>query len=114
MAFLEHIARASQYEKLDPEDFSARIKINLITNFTDDILKKLLVGANLDRGIYPIVHKTPYKQYQFELKNPSSELYAQKPDITFIFFDEKNKRKNKFLLRLFLLNLFFQITNQNF
>ena len=78
---------ASHYPELRAGDFPASIKVSIITNFTDDVLKKIFLGAALHNRIYPEIYATPYRQYQLQLKDPSSELYAQNPDISFVFFD---------------------------
>lgn len=96
MSFLDYIAYASRYRDNRPDDFVDRIRINVITNFTDDILEHALIGVNLANGVYPIVRKTPYKQYHLELKNPQSELHAQEADITFIFFDINPFKNSEF------------------
>ncbi|MEK7180798.1 MAG: HAD-IIIC family phosphatase [Patescibacteria group bacterium] len=87
MNSLEYLTYTSKYETLNREDFTTQIKINLVTNFTDDILKNILIGICLSNNIYPIIYKTPYRQYHLDLKNTSSELHANNPDVTFLFFD---------------------------
>ena len=84
---LEYLRLASTYSGLRAGDFPTSAKINLITNFTDDILKKILLGTALHDNIYPEIYAAPYRQYHFQLKNPTSELYAENPNVTFIFFD---------------------------
>ena len=87
MDSLKYLRLASHYPELRAGDFPANVKISIITNFTDDILKKIFLGVMLYDNIYPNIYAAPYRQYQLQLKNPSSELYARNSDITFIFFD---------------------------
>jgi len=96
MEFLDYIKSAAQYPAAKHGDFSSVEKIALVTNFTDDILQKLLIGICLQNDIYPDIYKTPYKQYNFELKNKQGELYASKPDITFVFFDTNPFKRSEF------------------
>jgi FkbH-like protein len=87
MDSLEYLRLASHYPELHVGDFPAGAKVSMITNFTDDVLKKMFIGANLHDNIYPDIYAAPYRQYHFQLKDPSSELYARNSDVTFIFFD---------------------------
>jgi FkbH-like protein len=87
MNSLDYLKRASRFAELAPADFGRTVKINLITNFTDDILKNVFAGVNLCNAVYPVIHKTPYRQYHLELKNDASALFTTEPDLTFIFFD---------------------------
>ena len=86
MESLAYLKKAAGYDKVSPDDFSARMKVTILTDFTDDVLKNLFVGAMLSQDIYPVVYKVPYRQYYFELKNSASELYANNPNLTLIFF----------------------------
>ncbi|MES2203237.1 MAG: HAD-IIIC family phosphatase [Patescibacteria group bacterium] len=63
------------------------VRITLVTNFTDDVLERVLGGMCLTEGVYPTITRAPYKQYSFALKDKTSELYVTKPDATFFFFD---------------------------
>lgn len=63
------------------------LAINIITNFTDDVLEKVLGGMCLTEGIYPKIVRAPYKQYHLILKDTAEKIYEAKPDISFIFFD---------------------------
>src|SRR5258708_895317 len=96
MEFLDYIKESSRYATLDPNNFVTSAKINLITNFTDDILKNLLTGVTLANGIYPIIYQTPYKQYHFELKNPEAKLHTTEPDVTFVFFNAEPFNDSEF------------------
>ena len=91
-----YLKRAAGYRALDAKDFEGEVKINLITNFTDDVLRKLLIGVSVYHRIYPVLYATPYRQYHFDLKNPASELYGTDPDITFIFFDVNPFKESEF------------------
>jgi len=96
MEFLDYIKSAAQYSAAKRESFSSVEKITLVTNFTDDILQKLLTGICLQNDFYPEIYKTPYKQYHFELKNDRGGLYIQDPNITFIFFDANPFKRSEF------------------
>jgi len=96
MDFIEYIKNVPRHAESNPEDFPARTKINLITNFTDDILQKLLIGVGMHHGIHPTIQAMPYKQYHVQLKNPESAMYAHRPDITFIFFSMNPLRPSEF------------------
>lgn len=64
-----------------------QFSINLITNFTDDVLEKVLGGMCLEERIYPVITRAPYKQYHFVFKDKTAKIYATKPNVSFIFFD---------------------------
>lgn len=87
MDILEYLKLANKSLPAISDGLSTRFKISVVTNFTDDLLKKLLKGMCLAENISPEIYGVPYGQYQFELKNPNSALYAHAADITFIFFD---------------------------
>lgn len=83
----DYFASAQTYPTLRPEDFSERVSVTLITNFTDSIIEKLLIGLCLEHHIYPEIYRVPYKQYDLFLADSNSELYTRQSDITFVFFD---------------------------
>ncbi len=87
MSVLEILKRAHAIAQADPAGFPARVSINLITNFTDEIFRKLLTGICLSQSIFPEIYAVPYQQYVLELKDPASGLARHAADITFIFFD---------------------------
>lgn len=73
------------------------LSINLITNFTDEVLERVLGGMCLQEGIYPNIIRAPYKQYVFAFKNKKSEINTSKPDISYIFFDASPYKHSEFL-----------------
>lgn len=87
MDSLDYFKLAGQLPSLKPGDFKQQVKISLVTNFTDDILAKLLAGSLLAEDLYPQIYKAPYKQYAFSFKDKTSALNTAKPNLTFIFFD---------------------------
>jgi FkbH-like protein len=87
MKFLDYIRLAQEYEKGGEPRAGEPFRIALVTNFTDDFLKKGITGACVAEGIRPLVYQVPFKQYLFELKNPQSGLAKHAPDIVYIFFD---------------------------
>ncbi len=87
MDSLTYFKLANSLPELNPGDFSQKIKVNLLTNFTDDILAKMLTGAFINVGIYPEFFKVPYKQYVVYLKNKDSKLFSAPAQVTYIFFD---------------------------
>lgn len=88
MDFLKYI-RAYSKIKRTAKKRSPRFSINLITNFTDDVLEKVLGGICIVEGTFskPKIIRAPYKQYHLVLKDKSDALYKSKPNISFIFFD---------------------------
>jgi len=80
---LSYLERAAGYPSLNPEAFSERATIGLITNFTDGILQKFITGLCLEAGIYPTLSAEGYKQYHFTLRAAAPAA----TDITFIVFD---------------------------
>ena len=73
------------------------VSINLITNFTDDVLERVLGGRCLEEEIYPTITRAPYKQYALTLKDKKNEIYHSKPQITFVFFDASPYKHSEFL-----------------
>src|SRR4051812_21850343 len=98
MTFLDYLKEASRYKTTRSQDLAASVKINLITNFTDEVLQNLLTGVALHEHTYPIIFKTGYRQYHLDLKNPQSGLFTGAPDITFIFFDINPFKESEFRL----------------
>ena len=87
MDFLDYIGHASRYKESNRNDFADEIKIRLVTNFTDDILKNVLTGIALANKVYPVIDQAPYRQYHLALKDPKSALWQGDPNITFLFFN---------------------------
>lgn len=87
MDFLAYIQSYAQIKKSSKKKTGASFSINLITNFTDDVLEKVLGGMCLLGGVSPEIIRAPYKQYHLVLKDRSDILYKSKPSISFIFFD---------------------------
>ena len=73
------------------------VSINLITNFTDDVLERILGGMCLNEGLYPVITKAPYKQYGIALNDRTSPIYRSKPDISFVIFDASAHHQSEFL-----------------
>ena len=93
MKFLDYLKLAN---KQNDSSGGLALKINLVTNFTDAVLVKILRGVLLSEGIAPEIHVVPYKQYHLHLKDQSSQLYKSQADITFIFFDINSYRRSAF------------------
>lgn len=62
-------------------------KIGLITNFTDDLFSKLLVGVGAEKGLHSTVTAMPYRQYPMLLGRENDPVKTARPDITFVLFD---------------------------
>jgi FkbH-like protein len=72
------------------------VSVNLITNFTDDVFKKLLSGLLRSVALEPNLYSVPYKQYLFALKDEQAELYTRQAKATFIFFDINPYKQSEF------------------
>ncbi|MCX6787225.1 MAG: HAD-IIIC family phosphatase [Candidatus Kaiserbacteria bacterium] len=92
LAYIQTYARIKESSK---KGFPA-LAINLITNFTDEVLEKVLGGMCLTEGIYPNIVRAPYKQYHLVLKDTTEKLYAAKPNISFLFFDINPYQQGEF------------------
>ncbi len=86
MQLLDYLRLAQDFET-SPTDQSRAIRISIVSNFTDDLLKKAITGLCISEGIRPEIHQVPFKQYLFELKHSTSKLAQYEADITFVFFD---------------------------
>lgn len=75
-----------------------KFAVNLVTNFTDEALQKILKGILLANGIHPEVSAVPYKQYHLHLKDKKVPLYQKHTDATFLFFDVNPYRQSSFTL----------------
>src|SRR5262245_5462791 len=84
---LAYIKQSAAFDTIDKAQYRARAQIALVTNFTDDLLRKIFIGAALERGIYPIVTAHPYKQYHFDLAGPEPVMDRSDADITYFVFD---------------------------
>lgn len=87
---LTYFKLAQGYKTLEKASFPHSLSLRLITNFTDEPLQKILVGACLDGKIYPTLEAVPYKQYHLYLKEIARKPTKLKTDITFIFLDVHN------------------------
>src|SRR5260370_266451 len=92
---LAYVRLVRDYEAKAREN--ADIRLAIVTNFTDDLLGKLIVGMCADARINPSVYQVPFKQYLFELKDPKSALARHNADITFIFFDANPYAHSEFV-----------------
>jgi FkbH-like protein len=63
------------------------LSVNLITNFTDDILTKILGGVCVEAGFNPAFTRAPYKQYHLVLSDAGHSFQKAQADISFFFFD---------------------------
>src|SRR3989344_9325018 len=101
MKTLDYLGLARTLPSRSADDFSSSISVNILTNFTDNVLQQLLVGMCLADNIYPEVWAVPYKQYHFLLKDKKSDLYKKEKDaaITFIFFDLNPYLESEFVSR---------------
>jgi predicted enzyme involved in methoxymalonyl-ACP biosynthesis len=88
---------AYMHRQATPPKGARPIAINLITNFTDDVLERIIGGMCLTEGIYPSITRAPYKQYGFAFKDKKSPINRTKADVTFIFFDASHYRASEFL-----------------
>ena len=75
-----------------------KFAVNLVTNFTDEVLQKILKGIFIANGIHPEITAVPYKQYHLHLKDNKGLLYQKYADATFLFFDVNPYRQSSFTL----------------
>jgi len=61
-----------------------RIKIALLSSFTIDPLSMYLEIKCRFAGLYPEIYIAPFNQYQQEILNTSSKLYAFKPEVVIL------------------------------
>ena len=85
MDFLTALQTYAKIKEFSKKGFR-KISIDLVTNFTDDVLEKVFGGMCLIEGLYPKIVRAPYKQYHLVLKDKAEKIYKAKPDISFIFF----------------------------
>jgi FkbH-like protein len=83
---IDYIHTANTLEDL-AGNINKPFSMALTTNFTDEVLARILKGVCLHNGVRPDIYKTPYKQYAFELKNRNSGLWQKPHNISFFFFD---------------------------
>lgn len=95
MQLLDYLKLAADSAK--QKHGSSDLRIAVITNFTDDLLKKILTGMCASEEISADIYCVPFKQYLFALKDPKSELAKFEADITFIFFDHTPYLHSEFM-----------------
>ena len=86
MEAIEYIKLANSHKSGQHKDKPV-FKVRVISNFTDDILAKLLTGKIMSEGLEPEILQTPYRQYHLQLKDKNSGLYKNPADLVFVFFD---------------------------
>jgi FkbH-like protein len=91
---LHYLNVANQSEHAQTGTVS-KIRIHLITNFTDGILKKIFLGYCLDQGVTPEIICTAYRQYSFALKDSTNPIYDL-ATVSFILFDVNAYRESEF------------------
>ena len=87
MDTLSLIALANAHYAGTAKTGTERATLRLVTNFTDMLLGKCLVGLSISQGISPTLEDTPYRQYHFELADQQSALMRSNADITYFIFD---------------------------
>lgn len=95
-SLLDYLKQANSLGSAEVSSYPNAIRIALVTNFTDDLCKKILTGMCLSEQIYPTMFAVPYGQYHFQLKDTSSELFSFCADITFVMFDVNSYTSNEF------------------
>lgn len=97
MDAINYFRLANEAGSRPPESFSARVKLHLMTNFTDGVLQKILSGMCVGEDIFPEIYAMPYKQYHFDLKNPESDIYRMGAAATCVLFDASHIKQNEFI-----------------
>ena len=105
METLDYLRLEREHQRERADGFSATITINILTNFTDDMVRRLLVGMCLSEDIYPDTWVAPYKQYHFLLQAKESPLYKRDADITFVLFDLNPYLESEFTSREHFQNI---------
>lgn len=93
LTYIQSYAKIKAPRTKGPSPFS----IHLITNFTDEVLEKVLGGMCLVENICPMITRAPYKQYPLVLKDSSHAIYTSKPNISFLFFDINPYQHGEFI-----------------
>lgn len=96
MQVLDYLKIAGTYDKTRHTG-QATTRVSLVTNFTDDLLAKIMTGLMASEGILPDVYQVPFKQYLFALKDPTSPLVQHQAEVTCIFFDVNPHGVSEFL-----------------
>ncbi len=63
------------------------LAVNLVTNFTDDLLAKIVGGVGVEAGFHLSLTRAPYRQYHIALADPAQRAQHASADISFFFFD---------------------------
>jgi FkbH-like protein len=96
MKSLAYMSRYAARDTLDSQTMR-KVRLHLITNFTDDVLERVVGGMCLEEQVYPEITRSPYKQYIQTLLKKELDTKAKRPDITFVFFDASTYRHSEFL-----------------
>lgn len=62
-----------------------KIRIALLSSHTSEPLEYYLFIKCLQQGFLPVFFRAPYNQFNQEIRDPTSKLYAFDPEFTFIF-----------------------------
>lgn len=98
MQSLDYLRLVAIKPEYDKNIYSFQVQINLITNFTDEVLARHLAGVCLANGVYPSIYQVPYKQYAFAFHDETHHLFANNAAISFVFFDVHSALANEFVL----------------
>lgn len=79
----------------DPEQ-AKPVKIAVLTSFTSNGFKEVLTVKCCDHSILPEMYIAPYNQYNQEILNPKSGLYAFRPDLIILFIDARSLLDTRF------------------
>lgn len=71
-----------------------KIKIAVLTSFTTNGIEEVLTVQCAEQGISAEIYCAPYNQYNQEILNPGSRLYAFEPDLCIIFIDSRTALGN--------------------
>ena len=86
----------NEAESLNSINFKNKIKIALLSSFTINGLSEVLTVKCAHKNIDSKIYVGGYSQHNQEILNKDSELYAFKPDITFLLIDIRNMLGNLF------------------
>jgi len=72
------------------------VKIAILSSFTTNGMEEILTVKCCEQGIIPKLYLAPYNQYNQEILNPQSGLYAFEPDLVVVFIDTRSILDQRF------------------
>src|ERR687895_996960 len=90
----------SRAKSIKDQAFSKNIRVAILSSFTINGLEEALTVKCGERKIKCATYLSPYKQYNQDILNSTSNLYNFSPQLTFLIIDTRSILSSIFYIRI--------------